>query len=337
MEPALGRHILCVREDRTRTRRRVKPRDLGLLLALGAMWGSSFLFIKVAVAEVEPAFVVACRLFFALLALVAAVPLLGRLSKETEGPTLPARLAGLWRPLLVLGCLNAALPYLVISWGTQFLPSGTAAMLNSTVPLFTALLAGALPWFASEQLGLLGVAGILLGMVGVGVLVGGSFGLFGQGAVMGAAGVLTGSASYAVGGLYARRRMKGVPVRVSAVGQNAAGLAAALPLAVLALPREFPSLPAFLSLVGLGAVGTGFSMLIYFRLIANVGATRTSTVTYLVPVWALVYGAVLLGEEVSAHALLGLILILLGVAGVSGIAHLPRKQPPAGTPNGSGR
>ena len=256
---------------------------------------------------------------------------MGRLSKEMDGPNLPARLAGLWRPLLVLGFLNAAMPYLVISWGTQFLPSGTAAILNSTVPLFTAMLAGALPWFADERLGLLGIAGIVLGIVGD------SFGLFGYGAVMGAAGVLAGSASYAVGGLYARRRMKGVPVRVSAVGQNAAGLVAALPLAALALPREFPSLPAILSLVGLGAVGTGFSMLIYFRLIANVGATRTSTVTYLVPVWALVYGAVLLGEEISAPALLGLILILLGVAGVSGIARLPRKQPPEGAPDGPGR
>ena len=186
------------------------------------------------------------------MALVAALPLLGRLSEASEGPNL---LAGLWRPLLVLGFLNAALPYLVISWGTQFLPSGTAAILNSTVPLFTAMLAGALPWFADERLGPLGVTGILLGIVGVGMLVGGSFGLFGQGAVMGAAGVLAGSASYAVGGLYARRKMKGVPVRVSAVGQNAAGLLVALPLAALALPREFPSLPAILSLVGLGAVG----------------------------------------------------------------------------------
>ncbi len=107
--------------------------------------------------------------------------------------------------------------------------------------------------------------------------------------------------------------MKGVPVRVSAVGQNAAGLLVALPLAALALPREFPSLLAILSLVGLGAVGTGFSLLIYFRLIANVGATRTATVTYLVPVWALL------------------------VAGASGIARLPRKQPPEGTPDGPGR
>jgi drug/metabolite transporter (DMT)-like permease len=87
--------------------------------------------------------------------------------------------------------------------------------------------------------------------------------------------------------------------------------------------------------VGLGAVGTGFSLLIYFRLIANVGATRTSTVTYLVPVWALLYGAVLLGEEITAHVILGL--ILLGVAGASGIARLSRKQPPEGTPDGPGR
>ena len=316
----------------------MKPRDVGLLLALGAMWGSSFLFIKVAVAEVEPAFVVACRLFFAVLTLMAAVPLLGRLSEVgAERPTLPASLVGLWWPLLVLGAFNAALPYLVISWGTQFLPSGTAAMLNSTVPLFTALLAGALPWFIDERLGTLGIAGILLGIVGVGVLVGGSFGLSGYRAVMGAGAVLAGSASYAAGGLYARRKMEGVPVRVSAVGQNAAGLVAALPLAALALPQEFPSLPVVLSLVGLGAVGTGFSLLIYFRLIANVGATRTSTVTYLVPIWALLYGAILLGEGITAHALLGLLLILLGVAGVSGIASLPRKQPPEGTPDGPSR
>ncbi len=79
------------------------------------MWGSSFLFIKVPIAEVEPAFVVGCRLFFALLALMAAAPLLGRLSEASAGPNLPTRLAGLWRPLLVLGLLNAALPYLINS------------------------------------------------------------------------------------------------------------------------------------------------------------------------------------------------------------------------------
>ena len=312
----------------------LKARDLGLLLVLGAMWGSSFLFLKVAVAEVEPAFVVACRLFFAVASLLLAAPLLKRLSGG--GGDLFGRAARLWPSLLVLGLLNAALPFLAISWGTQFLTSGTAAIMNSTVPLFTALLAGVLPFFASERLGALGVAGILLGIVGVGVLVDGSSGSAGSlsGVLAGAGAVSVGSASYALGGLFARRAMGGIPVAVSAVGQSAAGLVLSLPLAAFSLPDGVPRLPVLVSLVGVGAIGSWFSLLIYFRLIVSVGATRTSTVTYLVPVWGLLYGAVLLDEPVTARAVLGLLLILAGVAGVSGIARLPRKTTPEGTPDG---
>jgi drug/metabolite transporter (DMT)-like permease len=310
----------------------VKGRDLALLLVLGAMWGSSFLFIKVAVVEVPPAFVVAARLFFSVLTLLAALPLLGRFAGERTG-AIP-QVARLWRPLLVLGLFNAALPFFVISWGTQFLPSGTAAILNSTVPLFTALLALALPWFAGERLGVLGVAGLLLGIVGVGVLVGGSGSPIGgpldarSEALAGAGAILAGSVGYAVGGLYARHSMKDVPVTVSAVGQSAGGLVLVLPFAAFALPERLPSLQVLGALAGLGVIGTGFSLLLYFRLIANVGPTRTSTVTYLVPVWALLYGAVLLGEGITARSILGLVLILAGVAGVSGIFRLPRKEPP---------
>ena len=307
----------------------MKARDLALLLVLGAMWGSSFLFIKVAVAEVSPAFVVAARLFFSVVTLLAALPLLGRLSGG--GAAIP-QVARLWRPLLVLGFLNAALPFFVISWGTQFLPSGTAAILNSTVPLFTASLVLALPWTSGDRLGALGAAGLLLGIVGVGVLVGGFGGLVegppGSGALAGAVAILLGSMSYAAGGLYARYSVKGVPVAVSAVGQSAGGLLLTLPYALFALPERLPSLHVLGALVGLGVVGTGFSLLLYFRLIANVGPTRTATVTYLVPVWALLYGAVLLGEEVTARSVFGLVLILAGVAGVSGIFRLPRKKPP---------
>lgn len=309
----------------------MKGRDVGLLLALGAMWGSSFLFIKVAVGEVSPEFIVFCRLLFAVLTLLAAIPLLARVSRGLGEPGVIPQAAKLWRPLLLLGVFNAALPYFVISWGTQFMPSGTAAILNSTVPLFTALLAGALPAITDESLGPLGVAGILLGILGVGVLAGGFGDLSGGAAdaLLGAGAVLTGSMSYAAGGLYARRMMRGVPVIVSSIGQNVAGLAAILPLALLSLPNKLPSLPALGSLICLGAVGTGLSLLLYFKLIANVGATRTSTVTYLVPVWALVYGALLLGEGVTTRAVLGLVLILAGVAGVTGIVRLPRKRPPA--------
>ncbi|HET7480777.1 MAG TPA: DMT family transporter [Rubrobacteraceae bacterium] len=309
----------------------MRGRDIGLLLALGAMWGSSFLFIKVALGEVAPAFIVACRVFFGALTLLAAVPFLDRIFGKTPDGLLRS-VARLWRPVLVLGVFNAALPFLAISWGTQFLPSGTAAILNSTVPLFTALLAGLLPWITDERLGVLGVAGILLGVAGVAVLAGG----FGEGfsaspseALLGAGAIMTGSTSYAVGGLYARRAMKGVPVLVSAVGQSVAALVVILPFAALSLPDTVPSLPVLGSLVGLGAIGTGFSLLLYFKLIANVGATRTSTVTYLVPMWALVYGALLLGEDITVRAVLGLVLILLGVAGVTGFARLPRRRPPA--------
>lgn len=308
----------------------MKGRDIGLLLVLGAMWGSSFLFIKVALGEVSPVFIVAGRAFFGLLALLAAAPLLARIFGRTEHGLL-RNLARFWRPLLVLGFFNAALPFFTISWGTQFLPSGTAAILNSTVPLFTAVLAGLLPFITDERLGLSGIAGILLGILGVAVLAGGFGGGFSGSvseALMGAGAVMVGSLSYAAGGLFARRTMKGVPVSVSAVGQNAAAFLLVLPLAAFAAPDRMPGLPVVLSVVGLGAIGTGFSLLIYFRLIANVGATRTSTVTYLVPIWALFYGALLLGEDVTARSILGLALILAGVAGVSGIVRLPGRRPP---------
>jgi drug/metabolite transporter (DMT)-like permease len=191
-----------------------------------------------------------------------------------------------------------------------------------------------LPWFAGERLGALGVAGLLLGIVGVGVLVGGFGGLVEDfsgtrsEALAGSGAILVGSASYAIGGLYARRSMKGVPVTVSAVGQSAGGLVLVLPFAAFALPERLPSLHVMGALAGLGVIGTGFSLLLYFRLIANVGPTRTSTVTYLVPVWALLYGALLLGEGITARSVLGLVLILAGVAGVSGIFRLPRRKPP---------
>lgn len=310
----------------------MKGRDLGLLLVLGAMWGSSFLFIKVAVVEVSPVFVVASRLLFSVLTLLAALPLLGRFVAESTH-TLP-QVARLWPSLLVLGFFNAALPFFVISWGTQFLPSGTAAILNSTVPLFTAMLALSLPWFSGERLGILGAMGLLLGILGVGVLVGG-FGSLVEDlsgtrseALAGAGAILLGSMGYAIGGLYARYSMKDVPVTVSAVGQSAGGLLLTLPFAVFAWPEKLPSLPVLGALAGLGIVGTGFSLLLYFRLIANVGPTRTSTVTYLVPVWALLYGALLLGEEITTHSILGLVLILAGVAGVTGIFRLPRRKSP---------
>lgn len=313
----------------------MRGRDLALLVALAAMWGGAYTLMKVAVVEVPPAFLAGARLLFAVVVLLAALPLLLRRGPGGTGGFAFVDAVRLWRSFLLLGATNAALPYFAIAWGTQFVPSGVAAILNSSVPLFTALLCVGLPWFPEERLGRAGLVGVALGIAGVGVLAGGGAFAGGAGAreaLLGAGAVLVGSFGYAVGGLYARRSMGGVPVAVAATGQNVAALVIVLPFALLSLPREPITPVAVGALAVLGVVGTGLALLVFFHLIASVGATKTSTVAYLVPVAALLYGVLLLGEPLTVGAVAGLALILAGVVAVSGLFRPPRrsrKAPPA--------
>ena len=299
------------------------------------------MFIKVALVELTPASIVLGRLAFGSLTLLASIPLLRRLAPdllpEGGGRGLVEGVLALRRPLLFLGAFNAVLPFAAIAWGENFISSGAASIFNSTVPLFTALLVLALPFFPEERPNALAIAGLVLGFVGVGVLVtgdpegGGAASRTAQ--LLGGGAVLIGSLSYAVGNVYARRRLKGTAVLVSAIGQNTAGILVVLPLVFASgLPEGMPSIGVFAALFGLGAGGTGVAYLIYFGLISRVGATKTSAVAYLMPAIALFYGAVFLGEEVSLRALLGLALILTGVAGVTGVLRLPKRfrhKPPS--------
>lgn len=318
----------------------VRGRDLFLLAALAAIWSASFLFIKIALVEVTPTFIVLARLVFGSLTLLVSIPLLRNrvpelLPNTEDGESMAKYLTSLRWPLLFLGVVNAVVPYAAIAWGEKFITSGTASIFNSTVPLFTALLVLALPFFPEERPNLLGLAGLALGFVGVGILVTGDPGDGGEArhlaALLGGGAVLLGSLSYAVGNVYARRRLEGVPVLVSAVGQNLCGVLVVLPFALaFGLPEELPGLGTVAALVGLGAGGTGIAYLLYFGLIARVGATKTSTVAYLMPAIALFYGAVFLGEAFTLRALVGLALILAGVAGVTGALRLPKRlrRPP---------
>lgn len=306
----------------------MKGRDFALLFVLAAMWGAVYTFTKVAVADVSPTFLGAARLWFAVLVLLVAWPLLRRLVGAGE----PQRFGlhqGLsrWRSFAVLGITNAAVPYVAIAWGTQYLPSGVAAILNGSVPLFTVIFAVTLPFFAERRLGVLGIAGIVSGLVGVVVLAGGDYGTEASArqALYGAGAVLLGSSGYALGGLYARRALSGIPTAVNALGQNVAALVLITPFAALARPETPPDARTLWALVLLGTLGTGLAAVIFFTLLARVGATRTSTVAYLVPVAALFYGVVFLDEPLTARAIGGLALILVGVAGVSGVFRPPER------------
>jgi drug/metabolite transporter (DMT)-like permease len=273
-----------------------------MLLALAAIWGSSFMFIKVAVREVTPGEVVFGRVLTGTLALLPAVPFLGGWGRTWAGLR---RFAG---PLLLLGILNAALPFWLLAWSEKRLDSGLAAVLQASMPLFTALF---VYWFTRNQR-VTGakLVGVFVGFLGVLLLVG----VQPSGDVLSALAVLLTALMYAGSSVYAGVRLRESPALVTSLGALGFATLVTLPLGLSQLPNEAPSWKAIASIVALGAVGLSIAYLLYFTLIAGAGAPYAALVTYLVPALALVYGAVFLGEAVTASAVGGLALILAGVA-----------------------
>jgi drug/metabolite transporter (DMT)-like permease len=289
-----------------------------LLLSLAALWGASYLFIEVGV---EGGFSPASLMF--LRTAIAAVALLAYLVATTGLRTALADLRATWREALVLGALNAAIPFWLVAWGQTRIDSGVAAIAQATVPICSLLIG--LPFLPHERITLLRWAGVALGLVGVAVLAGGSPDAT-TATVVGTLAVVAASVCYASAGIYGQLRISGRPGPVLA---TASMIGACLYLVVPALlePPEAPSAAALGSLVALALLGTALAQLLLFRIIRLYGARRLSLVTYLMPGFALVYGALLLDEEITVAALVGLTLILAGVALGSGA--LGRTRPVA--------
>ena len=288
-----------------------------MLLLLAAVWGASYLFIKVAVDEVEPAPMMAFR------TLLAAAVLLGyvvwRLGREGAF----AELRAAWRHCLVLGVLNAALPFWLIAWGEKHIDSGLAAVVQASVPIFNALLV--LRFLPHERLTRTRAVGLAIGIVGVAVVTG----IHPEGgnlAILGALAVVLSSLSYAGAGVYGQRAVSGTAGPVLAAGSMLAGGLILTPFALFQLPDAVPSLEATASMLALALLGTALAQLILFRMLALHGSSRLSLVTYLMPGFALVYGALILDEEITAATLGGLALILAGVALASGAVKFPRRE-----------
>lgn len=295
-----------------------RPRGyLPLLLFLSALWGASYLFIKVAVEEIEPAAMIELRLILAGAVLVAF--LLARLGRERAIAELRATgWGGIW-----LGILNGAVPFTLIAWGEKHVDSGVAAIANSSVPIFVAILA--VRFRPSERVTGVRFAGVLLGLAGVGVLAG----LHPDGgwwAVAGTLAVVVASFSYACANLYTQHQFSQTSPLVTATAAVVSGAVVLLPLALFQIPAEVPSAKALGSVAALGIVGTAIASLVLYRMLVVYGSARTTLVTYLLPPFALFYGVVFLSEPVTVNGVLGLFLILGGVTLGAGVVRLPRRR-----------
>ena len=275
-------------------------RHLLMLFGLAAIWGSSFLFIELALRDLAPSTLILLRMGSGAATLAAYVALRGHSVRALRPFALP---------LALLGLLNTAVPFFLIAWGQQYIDSGLASIFNASAPLFTALFA--LGYDRSQRATGLRLAGIVLGFAGVVLLVG--FELAGgERAVAGGLAVVAASACYGLGGLYAGRRFPGLPPSLVALGALLWSTLFVLPFGVA--QASSVGWEATLSVLYLGVAATGAAYVLYFGLIAGAGAARAVLVTYLVPALALAYGAALLDEQVTALALAGLALVLTGVA-----------------------
>lgn len=280
-----------------------------LIFLLASIWGASYLFIKVAVEDIEPAPMMAARTLLA--GLVLAAYLVATLGRRRAFRDLQAS----WRPALVLGVFNAAVPFWLVGWGEKHVDSSVAGIAQSTVPIFTFVLAWRV--LPEEHVGRGRIAGIVLGFAGVAVLAG----LHPRGgwlAAVGTLAVVLSSLSYAASGVYGQMRVQTVSGPVLATGSMLVAGLILLPLGLLQRPDHAPSAEAIASLLALTFLGTAFAQLVLFRVLRLFGSRKLSLVTYLMPGFALFYGAVFLDEPISAAALVGLGLILLGVALGSG-------------------
>jgi len=299
----------------------MSPRHIGLLSALAAIWGGSYLLIKYALEDLSAPMIVWARVA------IAAVVLLG-LIRATMGPgaltTVIHELRDRPRSALLLAVLAVALPFTLITLGELEVPSGLTAVLISPASLFVALFA---PWIdPSERIDRRQAFGMLLGLGGVALVVGVES-VQSLGELLGALAMLGAAACYALSSFVVKRRYGHIAAMQTSLVSITVTAVLTAPLALATLPSEMPGARAVLSVLVLGAVGTALAFVIFYKLINEVGAGRASLVSYLAPGVALFYGALLLDEAITAAAIAGLVLILGGVA----IASRPRRVSPSGS------
>ncbi|MBG6208612.1 drug/metabolite transporter (DMT)-like permease [Labrenzia sp. EL_126] len=284
-------------------------RNWVMLIVLGTIWGGSFLFAKVAVAEIPPFVLVFFRVSSACAVLLLVLwyqKLLRKLSFE------------LAIPFLIMGILNNAIPFSLLFLGQTEIGAGLASILNATTPIFTVVVAGVL--VKQETLSANKIGGVLLGVIGVAVMLSSSLSGVANDPVWAQLSCLGAAVSYACAATYARR-FKTVQPQVAATGQLLGSSLIMLPIALYfgtGWTISGTSVTAWANVLALGVFATALAYLIFFQLLSDAGATNASLVTLIVPASALFFGWLILGENLSALQLGGFAILLVGLIVLDG-------------------
>ena len=285
----------------------MKPKHWFVFLLLGAIWSSSFMWIKIAVQEVGPTTLVAFRVLFGLLFGIVVILI--------QRVTLPRSFKE-WGPLLLLGITNVAIPFFLISWGEQAIDSAVAAILDATLPLFTILIAHFL--LEDDKMTVPKVLGLLIGFAGVVVLmskdIGASFG-----SVLGQLAVVLACIFYSGSDVFARKMTESTPGILRSAGPLISATIIMWPTAFLVeRPFQIPHLVVtWIALLFLGVLGSGLAFVMAYYLIHEIGPTRTSMVTYLYPIGGVILGVIFLNEKLSWQLVVGTVLVIISLAVVN--------------------
>lgn len=283
-------------------------RELVLLLVLAALWGGSFLFMRIAVPEFGPVPLIAIRVAVAAASLSVFV-----LTK----PALRRELLQNLRPLALLALFNAALPFPLFAYATLHVTVGFASVLNATAPLFAAIVA----WlWMRDPVTVSGVLGLLIGFGGVAVLTGGTPADWSEGTARAVAAGLGGSLLYGISASFVKRRLAGIDAWVTTAGSMALAAVMLAPVAFLQWPASPPGPLAWSAVILLAIACTSIPSIFYFRLVVSAGPTRAMAVAFLIPGFAMLWGWLALSEPITLRMLAGCAVVLAGTALATGFA-----------------
>ena len=291
----------------------MKTRDIFELLLLAALWGASFLFMRVATPEFGPVALIEIRV------VIAALFLLPILAVRTGIGALKAH----WGHVFAVGALNSAFPFCLLAFSTLYLTGGFAAIVNATSPLF----AGIVAWFwLGDKLNSSRIAGLVIGFGGVVILVWNKISFQLDGAALAIPAAILASLFYGVAANYTKKNLSSANSLAVATGSQIGASILLLPGAILLWPENSISAQAWASVIVMGIASTGIAYILYFRLIAHVGPAKAITVTFLVPAFAVLWGAIFIDEHLTTNMVFGSAVILTGTALATGLIALRKSR-----------